>query len=77
MEGGGREEKRRRREERRAREERGRLSHLRRIVCNVEDASVTSKTSHSRCHSRRRAMVGQRARGSIDRSLEDKPLGWT
>lgn len=28
-----------------------RLSHLRRIVCNVEDATVRAKRSHSRCHS--------------------------
>jgi hypothetical protein len=59
-------------DEKEEQEERSRLSHLRRIVCNVEDATVRAKRSHSRCHS---PTCDGCQRGSIDRSLEDKPLG--
>lgn len=42
-------------------------------MCNVEDATVRAKCSHSRCQSP--TCDGCQRRGSIDRSLEDKPLG--
>lgn len=39
-------------------------------MCNVEDATVRAKRSHSRCHSADVRWLP--ARSSIDRSLEDK-----